>query len=106
MNARRVHQFMRERFPSLDAAGMSWANVADLDGPRLKEIDVLLSEHVGVGEVIVEVHRKLGAAISAHEAATFIGSHIGEGQIRATNRECSGFVVVAVNGAACGWHDR
>ena len=106
MNARRVHQFMRERFPSFDAAGMSWANVADLDGPRLKEIDALLSENVGVGEVIVEMHRKLGAALPAHEAAIFIGGHIGEGQIRITNRECSGFVVVAVNGSACGWHDR
>ncbi len=106
MNARRVHQFMRERFPSFDAAAMNWANVADSDGPRLNQIDALLSEHVGAGEVVVEVHRKLGAALPANEAATFIGNHIGVAQIRATNRECSGFVVVAINGAACGWHDR
>lgn len=106
MNARHVHQFMRERFPQFDAAGMTWNNVSDTEGPRLSEIGSLLAEHVGVGEVVVEVHRKLGAALPAEEAATFIGSHIGEGQIRAMNRECSGFIVVAVNGAACGWHDR
>lgn len=106
MNSRRVHQFMRERFPSFDAAGMTWMNVADLDGPRLTEIGSLLSQHIGGEEVIVEVHRKLGAALPVTEAASFIGSHIGEGEIRVTNRECSGFVVVAANGAACGWHGR
>ena len=106
MNARRVHEFMRERFPAFDAAAMTWRNVADLDGPRTDQIHALLVEHIGEAEAIVEVHRKLGAALSAREAASFIGSHIGEGQIRATNRECSGFVVVGPNGVACGWHAR
>ena len=106
MNARRVHEFMREHFPEFDAAGMTWSNVADLDGPRTGAIQALLVEHLGEAEAIVEVHRKLGTALSIGEAATFIGSHIGEGQIRATNRECSGFVVVGMNGAACGWHAR
>jgi hypothetical protein len=106
MNSRRVHQFMREHFPALGTAGKTWTNVADIDGPRLAEIGSLLSEYVGPTGTIVEVHRKLGTALPAAEAASFIGSHIGEGEIRATNRECTGFVVVAINGVACGWHAR
>ena len=97
---------MREHFPSLGTAGKDWTNVADVDGPRLTKIESLLYEYIGLSEAIVEVHRRLGAALPTTEAATFIGSHIGEGEIRATNRDCTGFVVVAVNGVACGWHAR
>jgi hypothetical protein len=104
MNSRRVHDFMREHFPPLGASGRTWINVADVDGPRLTKIAEFLSEYVGSNETIVEVHRKLGAALPSPEAAVFIAGHIGEGEIRATNRDCTGFVVVAVNGAACGWH--
>jgi hypothetical protein len=106
MNSRRVHDFMRKHFPPLGTAGKEWTNVADVDGPRFPKIEALLTEHVGNAETIVEVHRKLGAALPAEEAASFIGSHIGQGNIRATNRDCSGFVVVAVSGVACGWHVR
>jgi hypothetical protein len=104
MNSRRVHQFMREHFPALEVAGKAWKNVADTDGPRVSEISALLAEYIGSAETMVEVHRKLGSELPTVEAASFIASHIGEGQIRATNRECSGFVVVAINGVACGWH--
>jgi hypothetical protein len=104
MNSRRVHEFMREHFPPLGSAGRIWMNVAEVDGPRVAAIASLLSEYIGPTETIVEVHRKLGSALPAAEAASFIASHIGEGEIRATNRKCSGFVVVAVNGVACGWH--
>ena len=95
---------MRAKFPAVGGDTSAWINVADVDGPRLEAIASLLSEYVGPTETIVEVHRKLGNALPPAEAAAFIGSHIGEGQIRATNRECSGFVVVAVNGVARGWH--
>lgn len=97
---------MRDHFPPLGPAGKDWTNVADVDGPRLTKISSLLSEYIGPNEAIVEVHRQLGAALPTEEAATFIGSHIGKGEIRATNRDCTGFVVVAVNGVACGWHAR
>ena len=106
MNARRVHQFMREHFPAFDANARTWVNVADVDGPRLPQIGALLSEYLGNAETVIEVHRKLGTALPAEEAAAYIGAHIGEGKIRATNRECSGFVVVEINGVACGWHAR
>jgi hypothetical protein len=106
MNARRVHEFMRERFPVFDAAAMEWRNVSDAAGARLKDIDALLAEHLRGTEAIVEVNRKLGAALPIEEAAAFIGAHIGLGQIQVTNREASGFVVVAASGVACGWHAR
>ncbi|MDP3798174.1 MAG: hypothetical protein Q8R06_13670 [Polaromonas sp.] len=106
MNSRHVHQFMRERFPAFDSAAMTWTNVADVDSPRVGEIEALLSEHIGRTDAVVEVNRRLGALAPFGQAASFIASHIGEGQIRATNRESSGFVVVAVNGTACGWHAR
>jgi hypothetical protein len=106
MNSRRVHDFMLKHFPPLGTAGKEWINVADVEGPRIPKIEAILSEYVGAAEAIVEVHRKLGAAMPAEEAASFIGSHMGKGEIRATNRDCTGFVVVAVNGVACGWHAR
>jgi hypothetical protein len=95
---------MRERFPSFDGAELTWMNVAEAGGPRLVEIEALLLEHISEAEAIVEVSRKLGAVLAHGEAASFVGSHISEGQIRATNRECTGYVVVSTNGAAYGWH--
>lgn len=106
MNARHVHDFMRERFPSFDESAMNWRNVADAGGPRISEIRSLLTEYLGEKEVIVEIHRKLGSALPFEEAITYIASHIGQGRIRATTRECTGYVVVAQNGVACGWHAR
>jgi hypothetical protein len=46
---------------------------------------------------------QLGALLPIGEAASFITSHIGEGQIRVANREFTSFVVVAINGVATGW---
>lgn len=103
MNPRRVHDVMREKFPAFDAAALEWSNMHDGDSFRKKEFDALLRRTIDAREVIVEVHRKLGALLPIEEAADFISSHIGEGQIRVANREFSSFVVVASNGVAAGW---
>ena len=103
MNARRVHKLMREQFPAFDAAAMDWVNVADTEGPRIDTLRSLLAKNVGSADVIVEVHRKMGAVLSLEEAASFVAAHIGEGEVKVANREFSGFVVVARSGVACGW---
>jgi hypothetical protein len=103
MNPRRVHQLMRERFPAFSAVDHEWVNMHDGKTPRTRELSEFLSRSLNGPEVVIEVHRKLGAVLPIDEAAAFIGSHIGEGQIRVADRNFTSFVVVAMNGVATGW---
>jgi hypothetical protein len=103
VNPRRIHHLMREHFPAFDAAKLEWTNILEADGPNSEVLDVLLGRHIDASEVLVEVHRKLGAVVSRSEAANFIASHIGEGQIRVADRQFTSFIVVARNGVATGW---
>lgn len=98
MNTRRVHDLMRQHFPSIEHARREWVVVADSS-----QIEALVTEHVRSAEALVEVHRKLGALLPIGEAARFAAAHIGEGEIRISDREFTGFVVVARNGVATGW---
>ncbi len=103
MNRRRVHELMRERFPAFSAVDHEWVNMHDGEAPRIRELSELLARSIDAPEVVVEVHRRLGALLPIGEASAFIGSHIGEGQIRVADRNFTSFVVVAVNGVATGW---
>jgi hypothetical protein len=103
MNPRRVHQLMLQRFPVFDAVDLEWKNMHDGKAPRLQELAEMLVHYIQAPEVLVEVHRKLGVFLPVAEAVTFIGSHIGEGQIRVADRQFTSFVVIALNGVAAGW---
>lgn len=103
MNPRRIHQLMLDRFPAFEAVKFEWENMHDGEVLRVKELSALLRRYIDAPEVLIEVHRKLGAFLPIDEAATFIGSHIGEGQIRVADRQFTSFVVVALNGVATGW---
>lgn len=103
MNPRRVHQLMLQRFPAFDAVDLEWKNMHDGKAPRLQELTEMLVHYIQAPEVLVEVHRKLGAFLPVAEAITYIGSHIGEGQIRVADRQFTSFVVIALNGVAAGW---
>jgi len=103
MNPRRVHQLMLDRFPAFNAVDFEWENMHDGKAPQLKELSELLVRYIEAPEVLVEVHRKLGALLPIDEAVAFIGSHIGEAQIRVADRQFTSFVVVALNGVAAGW---
>jgi hypothetical protein len=107
MNPRRVHKVMRKRFPAFSVVDHEWLNMHDGTAPRLRELSELLVRNINAPEVIVEVHRKIGAALPIEEAAAFIGVHIGKGQIRVADRDFTSFVVIAMNGVATGWrHDK
>jgi hypothetical protein len=103
MNPRRVHQLMLDRFPAFNAVDFEWENIHDGKAPRLKELSELIVRYVEAPEVLVEVHRKLGALLPIDEAVAFIGNHMGEGQIRVADRQFTSFVVVALSGVAAGW---
>ncbi|MGE0811528.1 MAG: hypothetical protein AB7N69_13075 [Immundisolibacter sp.] len=103
MNARRIHELMRKHFPPIEHATRAWSIVQTERGANQGAIAALLAEHVASPEVVVEVHRKLGAFLPVADAPAYIGAHIGEGEIRIANREFTGFVVVALNGVATGW---
>ena len=94
---------MLDRFPAFDAVDFEWKNMHDGKAPRLKELSELLVRYIEAPEVLVEVHRKLGALLPVNEAVAFIGNHIGEGQIRVADRQFTSFLVVALNGMAAGW---
>ena len=76
MNPRRVHQLMLQGFPAFDAVDLEWVNMHDGQAPRLQELAEMLVRYIKAPEVLVEVHRKLGAFLPVEEAVTFIGSHI------------------------------
>ena len=103
MNPRRVHKLMRQSFPSVDLLAHEWTNVAESSGPKIDVIKALLEEYIASAEVIVEVHRTVGALLPRDEAIRFVGEHIGEGRIRIANREFTSFFVVLENGVAAGW---
>jgi hypothetical protein len=94
---------MRQHFPPVSAAEHEWKNIVGTSSPSETLLLELLEVHIGEAEVLIEVHRKLGALLPLSEAAAFACSHIGEGQIRITNREFTSFVVLAHNGVATGW---
>jgi len=94
---------MRQHFPAISAAQRDWRNIAGSSAQSEVLLQELLETHIGEEEVLIEVHRKLGALLPAKEAAAFACSHIGEGQIQIANRDFTSFVVVAQNGVATGW---
>lgn len=89
---------MKQRFPPIEHATRDWAVVADS-----RQLEALVAAYIRSPEVLVEVHRKLGALLPVREAAAFAVAHIGEGEIRIADREFTGVVVVAQNGVAAGW---
>jgi hypothetical protein len=103
MNPRRVHELISKHFPEEDAASRDWTNVMERDGVRTEALAALIKQHIDADEVLVEVHRKLGDYLPIEDALLFIRDHIGEGEIKVTDREFKTFVVVARNGVATGW---
>ena len=72
-------------------------------GLRLKVLAALIDDHVRADEVLVEANRKVGDLLPRQAALEFVATHVGQGEIRLTNRDFNGFVVVAQNGVATGW---
>ena len=103
MNSRRVHELMRQHFPSFSTSERDWKNIAGTSGGDPARVQELLEQHISEPELVIQVHRKLGALLSGSEAVAFVCAHVGEGQIQIANREFTSFVVVAQNGVATGW---
>jgi hypothetical protein len=77
MTPRRIHEPMRKHFPPVEHAAPTWSLVQDQRGPNTEAIANLLAEHVPTLEVIVEVHRKLGAPVPIADAPAYVARHIG-----------------------------
>jgi len=108
MNPRRVHELMSARFTTAGAADADWTNLVDEHGLLMdgRARVVLLAHFVerGVQEVLVEVHRKVGAQLPIDTVIPYIQSHICHSDIRIANREFTVFAEVAINGVGRGWH--
>ena len=103
MNPRRVHELMRQHFPTVEHAARDWFVVQDERGANVEAIASLLAKHIGASEVVIEIHRKLGALLPMSEAPAYIGAHVGQGEIRIADPAFRSFAVVAVNGVATAW---
>ena len=94
---------MLDQLPAVDAVDFEWKNMHDGNATRPKKLSELPMHHIEAPEVLLDVHRKLGALLLIDEALAFIGSHIGKGQIRVADRQFTSFVVVALNSVAADW---
>jgi hypothetical protein len=95
---------MKENFPKVDAVARTWVNLLERNGAvRTEALSALLDKHIRADDLLVEVHRKLGDYLGKKQALKFVEEHIGQDEIRITDRSFQGFVVIAVNGAATGW---
>jgi hypothetical protein len=94
---------MRQHFPNVEAATCNWVVAADEHGLRSGVLRELLTVHIPGGDLLVEVHRKVGDFLPRQEAEAFVAKYLGQGDIRISNREFTGFVVVAASGVATGW---
>jgi hypothetical protein len=93
---------MQEHFPEVQSASREWVVVADEHGLRSSVLSPLLERYVAAGDLLVEVHRKVGGFMPMQAAVAFVAKHLGQGEIRVADRDFTGFVVVAVNGVATG----
>nr|WP_214703027.1 hypothetical protein [Variovorax paradoxus] len=107
MNARRVHELMRAHFPATGTGRLEWTNLVDERGLLIEDRAkvVLLDQYVkrNVTEVLVEVHRKLGDRLPVNEVVSYLQSHVGQGEIRISDREFTMFAVMAINGVGVSW---
>jgi len=103
MNARRIHDLMRDRFPTINIVDHDWTNVADVNGVRESELQRLLDSVFQQPELLVEVSRRVGKVLPKHEVVAYLAQHLGQGQIKIANREFTAFAVVAINGVATSW---
>ncbi len=103
MNPRRAHELMGKHFPEVHPASRSWIVAADERGLRAIVLAELLDQHIPPGDLLVEVHRKEGGCLPRQHVVAYVAEHLGKGDIRISDREFGGFVVVAANGVATGW---
>jgi hypothetical protein len=107
MNTRRVHELMRAHFPGTGTERLEWTNLVDERGLLIEDRAkvVLLSQFVerNVVEVLVEVHRKLGGRLPVNDVIPYLQHHVGQGDIRISDREFSMFAVLARNGVGVSW---
>jgi hypothetical protein len=103
MNPRRVHELMLQNFPEVKGATRDWVVVTDGNGLRRGVLQGLIEKYIPGADLLVEASRKVGDFVPASAALDFVAEHAGQSEIRLTDREFAGFVVVAANGVATGW---
>jgi hypothetical protein len=107
MNTRRVHELMQAHFPATGTEGLRWTNLVDERSVLMEDRSrvVLLDQFVerNVAEVLVEVHRKLGGRLLVNDVVPYLQRHVGQGNIRISDREFTMFAVLARNGVGVSW---
>jgi hypothetical protein len=103
MNAWKVNKLFNEHFPPFETANLNWVNVQSSDGPKVEVLTELVQKYINASEILININRKFGAKLIMQEAIMYICKHMGNSQIRVSNREFTQFVVVSSNCVATGW---
>ncbi len=102
MNAWRINTLMNKHFPDFNAAQQNWVNVQGCDGSATEALAEIIRGYITADELLISINRKVGARLPINEGIDFIASHMGQNQIRISNREFSLFVLVTSNCVAAG----
>lgn len=107
MNPRRVNELMTANFPSVEIATLDWVNVLEADGKiRSKVLEALIGEFIHGDDIFVQVNRKLGDLKPKDQVIPYVQEYIGRGQIRITDRDFQGYVLIGMNGVVAGWSSK
>ncbi|VWC53103.1 MULTISPECIES: hypothetical protein [Burkholderia] len=102
MNPRRVHSLYLRHCPEVQLVKCEWIHLLTTGSVDRDVLRKMLST-IGAVEVLIHVRRKIGDFLPIEPAITFIGEHIGKGQMLVSDRAFTHFVIVAHNGVAATW---
>ncbi len=102
MNPRRVHSLYLKHRPDVDLVRCEWIHLLSSGSVDRDLLRNMLST-IGAADVLIHVRRKIGDFLPIEPAITFIGEHIGKGQMLVSDRAFTNFVIVGHNGVAATW---
>lgn len=102
MNPRRVHSLYLKHRPDVDLVRCEWIHLLSSGSVDRDLLRNMLST-IGAADVLIHVLRKIGDFLPIELAITFIGEHIGKGQMLVSDRAFTNFVIVGHNGVAATW---
>ncbi|HDR9583722.1 TPA: hypothetical protein QDC32_001471 [Burkholderia stabilis] len=97
-----MHSLYLKHRPDVDLVRCEWIHLLSSGSVDRDLLRNMLST-IGAADVLIHVRRKIGDFLPIEPAITFIGEHIGKGQMLVSDRAFTNFVIVGHNGVAATW---